>query len=201
MRDVCEFIFWLAREHRKKKKRGEKIQNALFIFLFVTIRKSVEYFHFSIISLQKLLSYSSNKSTWASAIENTIYVEGNIMKNIYEKFQLHPLQSFWEEDFLIFFVNLAFLLPWQPIKSAVLTKFIWVVEDYSRNISVKKRKKNQNICSKTDINANFRNHQVGLDLGWALVYHIRWSIVDHSMICLNVMLNSVSKILLSQLIL
>ena len=33
--------------------------------------------------------------------------------NIYAKFQLHPPYGFWEEDF---FENLAFWLPWQPIK-------------------------------------------------------------------------------------
>ena len=36
--------------------------------------------------------------------------------------------------------------------SAILTKFIWIVEDYSRNISVKK---NLNICPETAKNANF----------------------------------------------
>ena len=37
------------------------------------------------------ISYHSNKITWAATIENTIDVEGNIMKNVYAKFQLHPL--------------------------------------------------------------------------------------------------------------
>ena len=35
------------------------------------------------------LSYHSNESTWATTIENTIFVETNVM-NIYAKFQLHP---------------------------------------------------------------------------------------------------------------
>ena len=63
-----------------------------------------------------------------------IYVEANVM-NICAKFQFHAPYGFWEEDFLIFlffFENLAFQLPWQPIKSATWTKFIWLVEDYSR---------------------------------------------------------------------
>ena len=38
-------------------------------------------------------------------------------------------------------------------KSAIGTKFIWIAEDYSRNISVKK--KILNICSETAKNANF----------------------------------------------
>ena len=43
--------------------------------------------------------------------------------NIYAKFQLHPPYGFWEEDFLIFFFeNLAFWLPWQPIKISDLDK-------------------------------------------------------------------------------
>ena len=43
--------------------------------------------------------------------------------NIYAKFQLHPPYGFWEEDFLIFFSkNLAFRLPWQPIKFSDLDK-------------------------------------------------------------------------------
>ena len=59
--------------------------------------------------------------------------------NMYAKFQLRPPYGFWEEDFLnVFFFseNLAFQLPWSPIKISDLDK-IHMVEDYSRNISVK----------------------------------------------------------------
>ena len=43
--------------------------------------------------------------------------------NIYAKFQLHPPYGFWEDNFLnIFFENLAFQLPWQPIKISDLEK-------------------------------------------------------------------------------
>ena len=43
--------------------------------------------------------------------------------NIYAKFQLHPPYGFWAEDFLIFFFkDLAFWLPWQPIKISDLDK-------------------------------------------------------------------------------
>ena len=38
----------------------------------------------------------------AMAIKNIIYVEANVM-NISTKFQLHPPDGFWGEDFLIFF--------------------------------------------------------------------------------------------------
>ena len=55
-------------------------------------------------------------------IKNIIYVEANVM-NIYATFQLHPPYGFWEEDFWIFFFeNLAFRLPWQPIKISSLDK-------------------------------------------------------------------------------
>ena len=41
--------------------------------------------------------------------------------NIYAKFQLHSPYSFWEEDFFPL-ENLAFRLPWQPIKINDLDK-------------------------------------------------------------------------------
>ena len=43
-----------------------------------------------------------------------------------------------EKIFEYFLENLPFMLSWQPIKFSDLDKFIWIVEDYSRNISVKK---------------------------------------------------------------
>ena len=108
---------------------------------------------FPIISVWKLFkSCHSNESTLATT-KNAIYVEANVM-NIYAKFQLQPPYGFWEEDFYIFFFFkiLAFRLPWQPIISAISTKFIWLVKDYSRTISVNFF---QNICSNTEINAKF----------------------------------------------
>ena len=48
--------------------------------------------------------------------KNIIHIEANVM-NIYAKFQLHPPYGFWEDEFWILFCeNLAFRLPWQPIK-------------------------------------------------------------------------------------
>ena len=46
---------------------------------------------------------SSPMLSWA---KNTIYVEANVM-NRYAKFQLHPLDDFWEEDFWRFFRKLT----------------------------------------------------------------------------------------------
>ena len=49
---------------------------------------------------------------------------GYKVMNIYAKFQLHPPYGFSEEDFLIFFFeNLAFRLPWQPIKISDIDEF------------------------------------------------------------------------------
>ena len=75
------------------------------------------------------LSCHSNESTWAMSIiknKNIIYVEANVM-NIYAKFQLRPSYGFLGEDFWIFFFeNLAFQLPWQPIKISNLDKIYMV---------------------------------------------------------------------------
>ena len=84
--------------------------------------------------------------------KNIIYVEANVM-NIYAKFQLHPPYGLWEEDFWKFFENLAFWLPWQPIKISDLDK----VHTAGRRLLQKHFYKIflQNICSNTEINANF----------------------------------------------
>ena len=72
--------------------------------------------------------------------------EANVM-NISAKFQLHhPKLASEEKIFEYFFANLAFWLPWQPIKFSGLDKFICLVEDYSRNITLKFC---QNICNVT----------------------------------------------------
>ena len=71
------------------------------------------------------LSFNSNESTLATTIKNTIYVEANVMK-IYESFSFIPLMA--SEKKLhgfrgdVVFKNLAFRLPWQPIKISDLDK-------------------------------------------------------------------------------
>ena len=68
------------------------------------------------------ISCHSYESTWATAIKKKKIVEANVM-NISTKFQLHPPYGFWEKDFWLFcFANLAFWLPWQPIKFSGLDK-------------------------------------------------------------------------------
>ena len=52
--------------------------------------------------------------------KNTIFEEANVM-NISTKFQLHLRYGFWGEVFF-FPANLAFRLPWQPIKFSGLDK-------------------------------------------------------------------------------
>ena len=59
------------------------------------------------------------------------YVEATVM-NMYATIQLHPPYGFWEEDFLFYFIylfilfffleNLAFWLPWPPIKISDIDK-------------------------------------------------------------------------------
>ena len=76
--------------------------------------------------------------------------------NIYAKFQFHLPYGFWEEDFFIYFFfleNLAFRLPWQPIKISDLDK----IHMDGRGLLKKHFCKNffQNICSNTEINAKF----------------------------------------------
>ena len=48
------------------------------------------------------LSCPSNQSAWATAIKNNIFVEA-IVRNNSAKFQIYSTNSFWGEDFLIFF--------------------------------------------------------------------------------------------------
>ena len=65
------------------------------------------------------LSCHSNQSAWATAIkkQQQFFVEANAMNNS-ATFQVYPLYGFWVN----FFTNLAFLLPWQPIKLRGLDK-------------------------------------------------------------------------------
>ena len=82
-------------------------------------------------------SCHSNESTWARAIENIIFIAANVL-NISAKFQVHPPYGFWGVDFWIFVLQIyTFSCHGNQSNSAVWTKFIRFIEDYSRNISVK----------------------------------------------------------------
>ena len=95
-------------------------------------------FHFSYYKSMENLSCHSNQSAWVTAIRNNVFVEANVM-NMYAKFQLHPLYEFWGEDFWRFVLKIYPLCcHGNQSNSAIWTKFIWIIEDYSRNISVKK---------------------------------------------------------------
>ena len=63
--------------------------------------------------------------------KSTIYVS---VMNMYAKFQLTVSE---EKIFQYFFENLPFMLHGNQSNSAIWTNFIWILEDYSRNISVK----------------------------------------------------------------
>ena len=81
------------------------------------------------------LNYHSNQSFWAIAIKkHTKFLEA-YTKNISAK-----SHSFWEDDLLRYFflIYFSFWLPWQPIKmSSGHKNIICLIEDHSRNISVK----------------------------------------------------------------
>ena len=86
---------------------------------------------------------------------DTIYVEDNITNIYAKKNKLYPplmaSQKIFGKKKKKKSENLAFQLQWQPIKIRCnWEKFIWLVEDYSRNISVNFC---QNICSNTEINS------------------------------------------------
>ena len=70
-----------------------------------------------------------------------------------QHFSFIPLTASEEKIFEYFFENWPLCCHGNQSNSAIWTKFIWIVEDYSRNISV-----NQNIlitCSETAKIANF----------------------------------------------
>ena len=67
--------------------------------------------------------------------KNTIYVEANIM-NISARFQLHPPMASEEKIFVC--ANLAFRLPWQPIKFSGLDKFHMVGRELFKNETLQK---------------------------------------------------------------
>ena len=80
------------------------------------------------------------QSAWATAIKNNIFVEANVM-NTYAKFQLHLPYGMSEEKIFEYFSKIYPLCcHGNQSNSAIWTKFIWIIEDYSRNISVKKKK-------------------------------------------------------------
>ena len=68
------------------------------------------------------ISCHSNQSFYPTGIENTFYVEANVL-SMYAKFQLHPPYEFLEEDFDFFSLeNLPFMSSRQPFKFSDLDK-------------------------------------------------------------------------------
>ena len=53
------------------------------------------FFHYK---TMKTLSCHNNQSSYPSGIENTTFIEANVL-SMYAKFQFHPPYGFWEEDF------------------------------------------------------------------------------------------------------
>ena len=81
----------------------------------------ISNFHFSHYKSIETISCHSNQSSYPTGIKNTTFVEGNVLCK-YAKFQLHPPYGFWEEEFWIFFKNLPFMSPCQPIILSDLDK-------------------------------------------------------------------------------
>ena len=68
--------------------------------------------------------------------------------NMYTKFQLHPSNGFWEEDFLIFFFeNVPLKVPWKPIKFSDLDKTHMVLRGLLKEQFYKKKKKKVKISA------------------------------------------------------
>ena len=95
------------------------------------------YFHFSVYKSMETLSCHSIMHMSNGNKKNLLFVEANVV-NISAKFQLHPPNGFRGDDFEFFFWQiLNFSCHGNQSNSADWTQFIWLVENYSRNISVK----------------------------------------------------------------
>ena len=79
-------------------------------------RNSNKY-QFSFFPLQVNRNFQLPQQPKYISISNKFFIEVNVMA-ISAKFELHPLNGFWGDDFFFFFANLAFWLTWQPIKSS-----------------------------------------------------------------------------------
>ena len=100
---------------------------------------------------------SNNRSYWFIIPTYDVHTL-NSLQDIRQNHWTVKYRSCWpslhDPNFLISFRNFTLYV---AINSAIWTKFIWIVEDYSRNISVKK---NLNTCSETAKIANFHFSQV-----------------------------------------
>ena len=93
--------------------------------------------------METLSCHSNDAHVRPKAINKIVFVEAN-HTNISALFKLYSPYGFWG---IIFIGNLAFLLPWQPIKFRGMDK---------NNMSVKFLWNScQNICSEIAIKANF----------------------------------------------
>ena len=94
--------------------------------------------YFSHSKSMETLSCHSNQSVWATAVKNNTFVQASV-RNTYAKFQLYPPKQLLRSWFLNIFSKIYPLCCHDnQSNSAIWTKFIWIIEDYSRNISVKK---------------------------------------------------------------
>ena len=102
----------------------------------------------------KTISCHSNHSSYQIRIKIITFVEGNVQIASMPIFSFILLTVSEKKNFEYFFCeNLRFISPRQPIKLSYLDKSLCNMEDYSINISVKKK---SNISSKTAETVNFQ---------------------------------------------
>ena len=94
------------------------------------------------------ISCHSNQRSCLHGIKIITFVQGNVQFSVSSS-----LQFLRRRILNIFFVNLPFMSPPQPINLRYLDKVVCNMEDYSINISVKKK---SNISSETSETVNFQ---------------------------------------------
>ena len=79
------------------------------------------------------LSCHSNESTLATTIKNIFYVEANVMQS----FSFIPLMASEKKIFEYFFQTFSLSVAMATNQNQRFGQVIWLVKEYSRNISAK----------------------------------------------------------------
>ena len=93
------------------------------------ICSKMAYFHFFHYTSIEILSCHSDDSILAMAMQNTFFVEVNIM--------YMTVKYLWRNDFFTYFFLTIFGWHGNQFNSKAWKKFIYLVENFSRNISIK----------------------------------------------------------------
>ena len=94
-------------------------------------------FYFSHYKSMETLSCHSNESTWATTIKKHNLCRGQCHEHVCKVSASSPLRFLRRRFLNIFSKIYPLCCHGNQSNSAIWTKFIWMVEDYSRNISVK----------------------------------------------------------------